>query len=65
MAKYIITTDGDQQGWMGAFNRFNNSNYKIGQEIKGKYAEEVMQEIYKFNNEYAHGQAVELIEVPE
>lgn len=32
--RYFITADGNEQGWMDAFNKFNNSNYKLNQEVK-------------------------------
>lgn len=61
--KYFITTDGNDQGWMDAFNNFNKSSYKLNQEIKAKYADEVKQEIENFNGGYALGPAIKLEEV--
>ena len=48
---------------MDAFNNFNKSNYKLNQEIKAKYADEVKQEIENFNGGYALGPAIKLEEV--
>jgi len=61
--RYFITADGNEQGWMDAFNKFNNSNYKLNQEVKTEYADEVKQEIENFNRGYANGPAIGLEEV--
>lgn len=61
--RYFITADGNEQGWMDAFNNFNKSNYKLNQEIKSENADEVKREIEDFNFGYANGPAIELKEV--
>lgn len=64
MAIYKITTDGEEQGWMDAFNRECNTNYNIGEVLTGDLTE-LRQKIYHFNNGVACGPAIQILEVQD
>lgn len=58
--KTIITTDGNEQGWLDTFNEYNHTNYKINQEIEPSQVEELNQKVMEFNNTVAYGPAIHL-----
>lgn len=58
--KTIITTDGNKQGWIDTFNEYNDTNYKLNQEIEPSQVEELNQKVMNFNNTVAFGPAIDL-----
>ncbi|KAA9557687.1 hypothetical protein [Listeria monocytogenes] len=64
MAIYKITTDGEDQGWMDAFNLHSGTHYKIGEVITGDLTE-LEKWIFMFNNGVALGPAVSIVEVQD
>lgn len=60
---FVIKADSNDHGWMDSFNRWNNSNYSLNQEIDEKEFEFLERQIDRFNNEVACGPAIRLEEV--
>lgn len=56
----IITTDGNEQGWLDTFNEYNHTDYKLNQEIEPSQLEELNQKVIAFNNMVAYGPAIHL-----
>ncbi|EHD5018751.1 hypothetical protein JRB95_001378 [Listeria monocytogenes] len=64
MALYKITTDGEEQGWIDAFNLFSGTHYKIDEVLTGDLTE-LKESIFYFNNGVACGPAISIMEVSE
>ena len=58
--KTIITTDGNEQGWLDTFNEYNHTNYKLNQEIESSQIEQLNDKVIAFNNMVAFGPAIHL-----
>ncbi|MGF2080100.1 hypothetical protein [Enterococcus casseliflavus] len=59
--KYIITTDNEEQEWLDAYNGYFDKNYVMGQVIEEDEIEDLVRDVYQFNNVVACGHAIRLI----
>lgn len=64
MAIYKITTDGEEQGWMDAFNTHYATDFKIDEVLAGDLTQ-LREKIYHFNNGVACGPAISIVEVQD